>query len=104
MTRFLILYNTPDDVHAFERHYHDTHTPLARKMPGLRRFTIGRNVVAIPGGEPYYLVAELDWDDRAVLQRALQSHQGQATAQDLADHLARRSPGVRSMIYEVEDV
>jgi len=104
MTRFLILYNKPDDVHAFERHYNETHIPLAKKMPGLRRYTISRNVVAIPGGEPYYLVAELDWDDRAVLQRALQSHEGQATAQDLADHLARRSPGVRSMIYEVEDV
>src|SRR5882762_7270478 len=25
MTRFLILYNKPDDAHAFESHYHDTH-------------------------------------------------------------------------------
>jgi len=82
MTRFLILYNKPDDAHAFESHYHDTHIPLAKKMPGLRRFTISRNVVAIPGGEPYYLVAELDWDDRAALQRALKSPEGQATAQE----------------------
>ncbi len=104
MTRFLILYNKPDDVHAFERHYHETHIPLAKKLPGLRRYIISRNVVAIPGGEPYYLVAELDWDDRAMLQRALQSPEGQATAQDLADHLARWSPGVRGMIYEVEDI
>ena len=37
MTRFLILYNKPDDVRAFERHYNETHIPLAKKMPGLRR-------------------------------------------------------------------
>jgi hypothetical protein len=46
---------------------------------------------------------ELDWDDLSALQQAFQSHEGQATSQDLADHLARLSPGVRSMIYEVED-
>ena len=104
MTRFLILYNKPDDVHAFERHYQETHIPLAKKLPGLQRFTISRNVLPVPGGEPYYLVAELDWDNPTALQRALQSPEGQATAQDLGDHLARLSPGVRSMIYEVRDV
>ncbi len=46
----------------------------------------------------------IDWNDLAALQRALRSPEGQATAQDLADHLARLSPEVRSMIYEVEDV
>jgi uncharacterized protein (TIGR02118 family) len=80
MTRFLILYNKPDDVHAFECHYNETHIPLAKSWLESGGYTISRNVVAIPGGEPYYLVAELDWDDRAVLQRALQSPEGQATA------------------------
>lgn len=57
-----------------------------------------------PGGEPYYLVAELDCDNLAALQRVLQSPEGQATAQDLEGHLAQLSPRLRSMIYEVEDV
>jgi uncharacterized protein (TIGR02118 family) len=39
MVRFLILYNKPDDAPAFERHYHDVHMPLAKKLPGLRRAT-----------------------------------------------------------------
>jgi uncharacterized protein (TIGR02118 family) len=77
------------------------HIPLAKKLPGLRRYTISRNHAPVRGDDPYYLVAELDWDDLAALQEAFRSPEGQATAQDvpkLAD------TGVRSMIYEVEEV
>jgi len=101
MVRFLVLYDKPDDPEAFERHYRDVHIPLAKKLPGLRRYTISRNVTLARGGEPYYLVAELDWDDKAALQRAFQSPEGQATAADVPK-LA--SEGVHSMVFELEDV
>jgi uncharacterized protein (TIGR02118 family) len=103
MVRFLVLYRQPQDVAAFESHYRDVHIPLARKLIGLRRYTISRNAAPIRGGEPYYLVAKLDWDDMAALQRAFQSPEGQATAQDVAK-LEKLSPGVHSMVYELEDV
>jgi uncharacterized protein (TIGR02118 family) len=103
MVRFAVFYNQPHDVAAFEAHYRDVHIPLAKKLPGLRRYTLSRQVKALRG-EPYYLVAELDWDDMAALQAAFQSPDGQATAQDVTDHLDRMSPGIRSMIYELEDV
>jgi uncharacterized protein (TIGR02118 family) len=101
MVRFLVLYDTPQDPEAFERHYRDVHIPLARNLPGLRRYSVSRNGIPIRGGEPYYLVAELDWDDLAALREAFQSPVGQATAQDVSN-LA--TDGVRSMIYEVEEV
>jgi uncharacterized protein (TIGR02118 family) len=97
------LYNQPSDVEAFERHYRQVHIPLAKNLAGLRRYTLSRNIAPIRGGEPYYLVAELDWDDMSALKLAFQSPQGQATAADVAN-LAKFSPGVRSMIYEVEEV
>ena len=101
MVRFLVLYDRPADPGAFERHYRDVHIPLAKKLPGLRRYTISRNVTPVRGGEPYYLVAELDWDDMAALQRAFQSPEGQATAADVPK-LA--SEGVHRMVFEQEDV
>ena len=103
MIRFTVLYDRPDDVQAFETHYRAVHIPLAKKLPGLRRYTLSRQVKAIRG-EPYYLVAELDWDDMAAMQAAMQSPEGQAAAQDVSDHLGRLCPGVRSMVYEIEDV
>jgi uncharacterized protein (TIGR02118 family) len=68
MVRFLVLYPQPQDVAAFESHYRDVHIPLARKLIGLRRYTISRNAAPIRGGEPYYLVAELDWDDEVAVK------------------------------------
>lgn len=101
MVRFLVLYNTPEDPGAFDRHYREVHIPLTKKLPGLRRYTMGRHATAIRGGEPYYLIAELEWDDMAALQKAFQSPEGQATAQDVPTFA---SGGVRSMVYEVEEV
>jgi uncharacterized protein (TIGR02118 family) len=101
MVRFLVLYDRPHDPEAFDRHYRDVHIPLARKIPGLRRYTVSRDVTSVRGGEPYYLVAELDWDDMPALQSAFQSPEGRATAADVAN-LA--DSGVHSMIFELEDV
>jgi hypothetical protein len=58
--RFIVLFETPADPAAFDRHFHDVHIPLARRLPGLRRYTIGRDLVAVRGGFPCYLVAELE--------------------------------------------
>jgi uncharacterized protein (TIGR02118 family) len=100
--RFLVLYDTPEDPVAFDRHYREVHIPLVRDIPGVRRYTISRNAVAIRGEEPYYLVAELEWESRAALQAAFASPAGQAAADDVTK-LA--SDGrVRSMIFDVEDV
>jgi uncharacterized protein (TIGR02118 family) len=101
MVKFLVLYTTPKDPEAFERHYRNVHIPLAKKMPGLRRYTIGRHATAIRGGEPYYWIAELEWDNMDALQQAFQSPEGQATAQDVANLESQAS--VRSMVYEVEE-
>jgi uncharacterized protein (TIGR02118 family) len=104
MVKLMILWNTPEDPVAFERYYRDVHIPLAKQMPGLRRYTIGRHMTALRGGEPSYWIAELEWDSMDALQKALQSPQGQATAQD-ADKVARVGNAERrSMVYEVEEV
>jgi uncharacterized protein (TIGR02118 family) len=100
MVKFLVLYDTPEDPEAFERHYREVHVPLTQKLPGLRRYTISHHATPIRGAS-YYLVAELEWDDMDALRQAFQSPEGQATAQDVPN-LARS--GVRSMVYEMEEI
>jgi uncharacterized protein (TIGR02118 family) len=102
MVRFIVLYDQPEDAGAFDRHYREVHIPLAKKLPGLRRYTISRNARPVRGGDPYYLVAELDWDDIEALQRDFRSPEGQATAADVAKLAPEEK--VRSMIYELEEV
>ena len=104
MVRSIIFWkNTPTDVEAFERHYREVHIPLAKKMAGLRRYTLSRNGSVLRGDGPHYLIAELDWDDMDSLQRASESPEGRATAEDVAV-LAELSPEPQSEIYELEDV
>ncbi|WP_395295376.1 EthD family reductase [Kitasatospora hibisci] len=98
---FLALYETPTDPAAFDRHYRDVHLPLARRLPGLRRYALGRDLVAVRGGGPLHLTAELEWDSVDELRAAFASPEGQACAADAA-HLQRLAP-VRSVIFTVED-
>jgi uncharacterized protein (TIGR02118 family) len=97
--RFLATYETPTDPDAFDRHYREVHVPLALRLPGLRRYTIGRDAAAVRGA-PYYLIAELEWDTIDDLRAAFASPEGQAVAADAA-----RLQGlgtVRSMIFVSE--
>jgi uncharacterized protein (TIGR02118 family) len=99
--RFLALYETPADPAAFDRHYREVHIPIARRLPGLRRYTIGRDLTAVRCDFPHYMVAELDWDTMDELRAAFASPEGRATAADAA-HLQELAP-VRSMIFTVNE-
>jgi uncharacterized protein (TIGR02118 family) len=81
--RILVLYKQPPDPAAFDKHYFETHVPIARGLPYMRsmRFSAGAPV-AMAGTAPY-LIAELEFDTMADLQTAMASPQGQATAADL---------------------
>ena len=105
MVRFINLWKgTPGDVEAFERHYREVHIPLAKKLAGLRRYTLSRNMSPLRGGEPYYQIGELDFDDMASLQHAFQSPEGRATSEDVTYIVAAFGVEVQSMIYELEDL
>jgi uncharacterized protein (TIGR02118 family) len=103
VVRFIFLWqDVPTDVEAFDRHYREVHIPLANKMPGLRRYSLSRNVTAVRG-HPAYCVAELEWDDMEAMKRDMQTPEGRATAGDV-EFMKQWSPGVQSMTYELENV
>ena len=103
MVRFLVLYEQPTDVQAFEKHYFEVHVPMAKQLPGLRRYSVSRNPSKVRGPDPYYLAAELDWEDMDSLRRDFGSPLGQETARDV-DKLAEWCPAIRSMIFELEEL
>jgi len=97
--RFLALYEAPADPETFGRHYRQIHIPLLRRLPGLRRYAVGRDVTALHGA-PYYLITELEWDVMDELRAAFASPEGRATAADAA-RLQQLAP-VRRMIFTVD--
>ncbi|MES9539508.1 MULTISPECIES: EthD family reductase [unclassified Actinomadura] len=100
--RFVVMYDTPSDIDAFERHYRDVHIPLAKRYPGLRRFTRSHEPAAVIG-ESCYMVVMLDWDDMAALEAALGSEIGRRTAEDAATNLARYT-AFRGLILQLDEV
>jgi uncharacterized protein (TIGR02118 family) len=83
MVKLIALYKMPQDQRAFDSHYADVHTPLVRKIPGLRRVEVARITGAPIGEAQHYLIAEMYFDDQDSMQRSLSSPEGKATARDL---------------------
>ena len=96
MAQLLVLYNTPADSVTFDRYYHQTHIPLAKKIPGLRSYVISNGPVQALAGMAPHLVAILHFDSLADLNTALASPEGQAAAADLPNFA---SGGATLLIY-----
>jgi uncharacterized protein (TIGR02118 family) len=89
MYKLIVLYATPPDPAAFDRHYAEVHAPLARRIPGLSKLVVNRGVAPPWGGEsPYYLIAELHFPDRATFDAAMASPENRATGKDLRQFAA----------------
>jgi len=88
MPRLIVLYNTPEDVDAFDAHYRDVHTPIVSRYPKLRDTRLSK-LVGVGGRESvYHLMAEMIFDSAADLDEALASEAGAASAKDLRNFAA----------------
>jgi uncharacterized protein (TIGR02118 family) len=99
--RLVVSYGQPDDPAAFDAYYRDTHTPLATRMPGLIRYTLGSPQALDPSQPTPHLVAELDFDSQEAMGAAFASEEGKAAAGDVA----RFATGGATMThYELNEV
>lgn len=84
MARLVVMYKNPKDFVAFDKHYFETHVPIVKKIPGLRKYEVSQGPVTTPGGpSDFHLIATMHFDDLAAIQRAFASAEGQAAAVDV---------------------
>ena len=84
MNRLTVLYGHPRDPAEFDRYYNEVHIPIAKRMKGLKGWTIGKCESATPGEQPpYYMIVGLYAATRADLEAILASPEGQATIADV---------------------
>ena len=100
MIQLTVLYGQPQDSAAFDRHYQQTHVPLALKIPGLKGF-VGNKSASLNPQEPspYYFIVELYYEDMAAFQAALQSPEGQAAIGDFQNFA---TGGATQVVGEVQ--
>jgi uncharacterized protein (TIGR02118 family) len=98
--RMVVIYQTPTDAEAFDKHYFDVHIPLAHKLVGLRRYEVSKRPIATPAGDPEpYLVAILHFDTLEALRQAFATPEGRACAADRRI-LAPRDEDVQMYLFE----
>jgi uncharacterized protein (TIGR02118 family) len=86
MAQLVVLYKTPTDKAAFDKHYAETHIPLAKKIPGVLSYTISDGIVATPAGPSgIHLVAILEFENLAAIAAGFASPEGQAAGADVAN-------------------
>jgi uncharacterized protein (TIGR02118 family) len=86
VAKIVVLYKTPKNAAAFDRYYFETHAPIAKKIPGLRKYDVTAGAITTPAGpSPVHLIATLTFDSMAAIQSALGSPGGQAAVADLAN-------------------
>lgn len=100
MATLLALYAQPTDPAAFDAYYFSTHVPIAKRVPGLLSYHVGRNPGTI-AGTPCYLVAALEFASPEAIQAALASPEGQAAAADLGNFA---SGGVTLLSFDEQPV
>jgi uncharacterized protein (TIGR02118 family) len=101
MADVVVTYKTPKDPAAFDKYYAETHIPLAKKMPGLRKYQLSQGPLATPAGPSgSHLIATLTFDNMAAVQAAFASPEGQAAAGDVAKFA---TGGADIMFYDTRE-
>jgi uncharacterized protein (TIGR02118 family) len=103
MARMVVIYRTPADTEAFDKHYADIHVPLTKKLPGLRKYEVSTGPVRVlTGGADVYRVGILHFDDLAAIRTAFASPEGAAAAADR--RLFAADSDVQMLLFETEEL
>lgn len=102
MAKLMVLYGKPKDAAAFDAYYFEKHVPIAKKLPGLKRFEVSAGAVNMPqGGPPYHLVAQLEFDSLQALGAAMASPEGRAAGADFANFA---TGGADLLVFETREI
>lgn len=104
MAGLVAIYKTPADVEAFKKHYFGTHIPLAKKMPGFRKYEVSTGPVSVlTGPTDIHLIGAVYFDDLEAMQQAFASPEGRACAADRQVY-APDDTGVQIFAFDTREV
>jgi uncharacterized protein (TIGR02118 family) len=102
MAQMIVIYKTPDDTAAFDRHYFDVQVPLARRLPGLRKYETSRGpIISLYGAVEAHFVATLHFDSLSDVNAKFTSDCGRACAAD-GRQLAAHPSDVQMYLFETQ--
>lgn len=104
MAQMTVIYRTPADPAAFDKHYFEVHIPLAKKLPHLIKYEISKTPpISTTGHTGVYLVGNLYFESMDALKQAFASEIGQQCAAD-RKILAPTNEDVQIYLYDTREV
>jgi uncharacterized protein (TIGR02118 family) len=100
----LVIYRLPKSVEEFDRHYFGIHVPLAKKIPGLRKYEVSDGPIATPvGPSNVHRIGTLYFDNLAAIEKAFASPEGKAAGADRR-LFAPDDSGVQMFLFDNREV
>jgi uncharacterized protein (TIGR02118 family) len=104
MAGLVAIYKKPADVQAFEKHYFGTHIPLAKTMPGFRKYEVSSGPVSVLAGPTdVHLIGAVYFDNLEAMVKAFASPEGRATAADRRLY-APDDTGIQIFAFDTREV
>jgi uncharacterized protein (TIGR02118 family) len=104
MAGLVAIYKKPADVEAFEKHYFETHIPLAKTMPGFRKYEVSAGPISVLAGpSDVHLIGTVYFDDLEAMAKAFASPEGRACAADRQLY-APDDTGVQIFAFDTREV
>jgi len=90
MVKVVALWNIREEISEkeFEKWYEEKHIPDAKKIPGLKKYTVNRVVFKHRNSSVYYRMAELCFDSMERVEEALESREWTYAFADAKDKIA----------------
>lgn len=83
MAQMIVIYKTPENKEVFDKHYFEVHIPMAKKLPGLRKYEVSESpIISTAGDRQTYQIGTLYFDSLEDMNAAIASAQGKACAAD----------------------
>jgi uncharacterized protein (TIGR02118 family) len=102
MAQMIVIYKTPKNPAAFDRHYFEVHIPLARQLPGLRKLETNRGpIISLHGASDVHLVTTLHFDSLSDVNAAFMTECGRACAAD-RQQLAPHANDVQMFLFDTQ--
>jgi len=104
MAHMIVIYKTPKDAAAFARHYFEVQVPLARQLPGLRKYETSRGpIISLYGAAEAQFVATLQFDSLSDISAAFTSECARACAAGRGQ-LVSRASDVEMFLFETQSL
>lgn len=98
--KLTVIYDNPTDPDAFEKHYTETHVPLAGKVPNVQKLETAKVFPKEDGSPtPAYRTADLYFADYDTAVATIGTDEGQKL---LADAQELGSAGVKFLLSDIE--